>query len=136
MRVLKAGAIYFALVFAVGWVLGPIREFWIVPHLGRIAALMLETPLMLVAMIVSARWVVPRFDVPYSLRTRIAIGAVALVILLAAELIGSQWVRGLSMQEYLASLATVPGLISLLAFLVFAAVPAFIGRPKGGTSRH
>jgi len=119
MRILKAGAIYFALVFAVGWVLGPIRELWVVPHLGRVAALLLELPLMLVAMIVSARWVVRRFSVPYAFRTRIAIGFVALAILLVAELVGSRWVRGLSVQTYLASLATVPGLISLLSFLGF-----------------
>ena len=136
MRILKAGAIYFALVFAVGWVLGPIRELWVVPHLGRIAALLLEAPLMLVAMIVSARWVVRRFKVLYALRTKIAIGVVALAMLLVVELIGSRWVRGLSVREYLASLATAPGLISLLLFLAFAAVPALIGQPKGRTSLH
>src|SRR6516225_11687595 len=44
-----------------------------------------------------------------------------------AELAGALWVRGASVREYLASLATVPGLISLLSFLAFAAVPALVG---------
>jgi hypothetical protein len=35
MQTLKAGAVYFLLIFAVGWVLGPMRELWLVPHLGR-----------------------------------------------------------------------------------------------------
>ena len=34
--------IYFVLVFAVGWVLGPIRELWAVPHFGRMAATLSE----------------------------------------------------------------------------------------------
>ena len=29
MRILKAGAIYFLLLFAIGWILGPIRELWV-----------------------------------------------------------------------------------------------------------
>jgi len=31
MQVLEAGALYFALVFAVGFVLGAIRTLWVVP---------------------------------------------------------------------------------------------------------
>ena len=61
MRALKAGVIYFLLVFAVGWVLGPIRELWAVPHFGRVAAMLSEAVIMLVAMIVAARWVIRRF---------------------------------------------------------------------------
>jgi hypothetical protein len=55
MRAFKAGAIYFLLVFAVGWILGPIRELWAVPHLGRVAAMLSEAVIMLIAMIVAAR---------------------------------------------------------------------------------
>ena len=41
MRILQAGVLYFALVFGVGFVLGPIRLFWIVPRVGtRVAELM------------------------------------------------------------------------------------------------
>ena len=54
MRALKAGAIYFLLVFAVGWILGPIRELWAVPHFGRVAAMLSEAVIMLVAMIVGS----------------------------------------------------------------------------------
>ena len=56
MRALKAGVIYFLLVFAVGWILGPIRELWAVPHFGRMAAMLSEAFIMLVAMIVAAQW--------------------------------------------------------------------------------
>jgi hypothetical protein len=55
MRPLKAGLIYFMLVFALGWVLGPIRELWAVPRFGRTAALLVEAVIMLIAMVVSSR---------------------------------------------------------------------------------
>ena len=48
LRTLMAGALYFALVFAAGWVFGPVQELWVVPRLGRTAGLLLEAPLMLV----------------------------------------------------------------------------------------
>jgi len=59
MRALKAGLVYFLLVFGLGWVLGPIRELWAVPRFGRVAALLIEAIIMLIAMIVSSRWVMP-----------------------------------------------------------------------------
>ena len=55
------------LVFALGWVLGPIRELWTVPQFGRIAALLVEAVSMLIAMVVSSRWLMRRFNVPQTL---------------------------------------------------------------------
>src|SRR5215470_9407099 len=75
MRPLKAGVIYFLLVFALGWVLGPIRELWAVPRFGRIAALLVEAVIMLIAMVVSSRWVIRRFNVPQTLSSTIPNGS-------------------------------------------------------------
>jgi hypothetical protein len=120
MRTLKAGAIYFSLVFAVGWILGPIRELWAVPHFGRL------TVLMLIAMIVAARLVIRRFQVPQAHGATISMGLIAIGLLFPAEIAGVLWVRGLSLQEYLASFVTAPGVISLLMFLLFAAMPTLV----------
>jgi hypothetical protein len=128
MRSLKAAVIYFLFVFAVGWVLGPIRELWVVPRFGRTTGVLLEAPIMLIAMIISARWVIRRFDVPGTLCTTISMGLVALGILIFAEIAGVLWVRRLSLQEYLGSLATAPGVISLVMFLLFAAMPTLVTR--------
>src|SRR6516165_7286273 len=122
MRPLKAGLVYFLLVFALGWVLGPIRELWAVPRFGRITALLIEAIIMLIAMVISSRWVMRRFNVPQSLGSTIPMGLVALAILAPAEIAGVLWVRGLSLREYLASFVTLPGVISLVMFLVFAAI--------------
>src|SRR5262249_46973730 len=77
MRPLKAGLIYFLLVFALGWVLGPIRELWAVPRFGRITSLLIEAIIMLIAMVISSRWVMRRFNVPQSLGSTIPMGLVA-----------------------------------------------------------
>ena len=126
MRALKAGLVYFVLVFAVGWVLGPIRELWALPHFGRVAAMLSEAVIMLIAMIVAARWVIRRFDVPRTLPATISMGLIAIGLLFPAEIAGVVWVRGLSLQEYVASFVTAPGVISLLMFLVFGAMPTLV----------
>lgn len=55
MRMLKAGALYYALVFGAGFVLGPIRVLWVVPRSGERTAELMETPIMLVVTILAAR---------------------------------------------------------------------------------
>ena len=83
---------------------------------------------MVIAMILAAGWVLRRLNVPYALNKRLAVGLVALAILLVAELTGVRWVRGISSQEYLAGYATPSGPISLLLFLLFAAMPSLVER--------
>ena len=51
MRQLPAAvALYFAIVFGVGFLLGPIRVFLLEPRLGATLAVLLEAPLLLIAM--------------------------------------------------------------------------------------
>ena len=132
MRVLKAGVIYFLLLFALGWILGPIRELWAVPRFGRMTALLVEAIIMLIAMIVAAGWVTLRFDVPRTLGSTIPVGLVALVILAPAEIAGALWVRGQSLQDYAASFVTAPGVISLVMFVLFAAMPTLVTLVRRG----
>lgn len=56
----KAGVLYFAIVFAVGFVLGTIRTLWVVPRVGERKAELMEMPIMLAVTIVTARWTVLR----------------------------------------------------------------------------
>ena len=132
MRILKAGVIYFLLLFALGWILGPIRELWAVPRFGRMTALLVEAIIMLIAMIVAAGWVTLRFDVPRTLGSTIPVGLVALVILAPAEIAGALWVRGQSLQDYAASFVTGPGLISLVLFVLFAVMPTLVTLVRRG----
>jgi hypothetical protein len=45
-RVVRAAILYFAIVFGVGFVLGTVRTFWVVPRLGARAAGLFEILLM------------------------------------------------------------------------------------------
>ena len=45
MQILKAGVLYFALVFGAGFVLGAIRIMWVVPRFGTRIAELMETPI-------------------------------------------------------------------------------------------
>jgi hypothetical protein len=55
-------------------------------------------------------------------------GLLALALLVPAEIAGVVWVRGLSLHGYFASFLTAPGVISLLMFLLFAAMPTLVTR--------
>lgn len=126
MQILKTGAVYFGLVFAVGVFLGPIREEWAVPRFGPLGGLLLEATVMLPTMVAAAVWIVRRFDVPRDRKLRLGIGFAALGFLLVAEVAGAVLLRGLSVENYLAGLETPPGLLSLVLFSIFAAMPSLI----------
>ncbi len=72
MQALKGGLLYFVVVFAVGFVLGTIRTLWVIPRFGARTAELMETPIMLIVSIVTARWTVARFVVPSMPSARLA----------------------------------------------------------------
>ena len=128
LAVLKSGALYFALVFGAGFVLGPIRILWAVPRFGARVAELMEMPIMLVVIIVAARWIVRRFGVPYELARRLGMGCLALGLLLIAEFSLVLRLRGLSIADYLADRDPVSGTVYCLLLGVLAIMPALVHR--------
>ncbi len=128
MQILKAGVLYFALVFGTGFVLGPIRILWIVPRFGVRTAELMEAPIMLVAIVVAARWVVRRLAVPSTWLSRLGMGCVALVLLLVAEFTLVLWIRGLSISDYIASRDPVSGTVYYVMLGVCAIMPLVLAR--------
>ena len=55
VRILAAATLYFLIVFGVGFLLGPIRVFWLEPRIGPLAAVACETPFLLAATVIAAR---------------------------------------------------------------------------------
>jgi hypothetical protein len=133
MRTLGAGALYFVLVFAAGWVLGPIRELLVVPRWGQTVGLALEAPLMLAAIVLAASWVVRRLTVPPVAAVRSGMGLIALVLLLVAEDVMTRAMRGASIWAVWAGYDQVAGTINILLLLLFAAMPLLVGRRAGAT---
>ena len=129
MQILKAGALYFALVFGAGFVLGPIRIMWIVPRFGARIAELMETPIMFGVTILAARWIVRRPAVPLKPSSRLGMGCVGLGLMLVAEFTLVLWLRGLSISEYLASRDPVSGTVYYVMLGVFAIMP-FLVSPR------
>jgi hypothetical protein len=128
MQILKAGALYFAIAFGAGFALGAIRVLWVVPHFGVRAAELMEAPFMLVVIFTSARWVVRRLAVPPETLSRIGMGMLALVLLLALEFTLVLWLRGLTIREYFAGRDPVSGTVYYAMLGVFAVMPLFVVR--------
>jgi hypothetical protein len=127
MQILKPGVLYFGFVFGVGFVLGTIRVLWIVPRLGTRLAELMEAPVMLVATVLAARWVVGRLSSPAP-AARLGVGLVALGLLLVAEFTVSLWLRGLTFREYVATRDPVAGTVYIVMLGVFAVMPLLVAR--------
>jgi len=128
MPILKAGVLYFALVFGAGFVLGTIRTLWVVPRVGTRMAELMETPIMLVVTIVAARWTVLRLAVAFTPPSRLGMGFIALGLLLVAELTLVLWLQGMSIREYFASRDPVAGTVYYVMLAVFAVMPLLLAR--------
>ena len=127
-QTLKAGAFYFAIVFAAGFGLGTIRTLWIVPRVGARTAELMETPIMFAVTVLAARWVAERLLLPPTVATRLGFGFVALGLLLITEFTVVLWLRGLTIREYLAGRDTVAGTAYLIMLGVFALMPLLVAR--------
>lgn len=123
MTAVKAGLVYFVLVFAAGFALGTIRVLFLVPAVGETAAVLVETPIMLSISWIACRYIIRRFGVPPVPGDRLIMGAFAFALLMIAE-IGVAWLLGRrSVSAYLAHYLTLAGALGLAGQLAFAAFP-------------
>lgn len=83
----------------------------------------MEMPLMFLVIVLAARWTVKRLAVSPAPVARLGMGAVALALLLMAEVTLTIWLRGLSIHEYLATRDPVAGTLYYLMLGVFAIFP-------------
>jgi hypothetical protein len=128
MKPLKAGLVYFALVFGTGFLLGALRVTLLVPRLGERAAELLEMPLMLVVVFFAARFIVRRFALTPTWRSSAATGAIGLALVFAAEISLSLVLQKQSLADYLASRDPVSGAVFLVMLGVFAVMPWLVAR--------
>ncbi|MFL0354897.1 hypothetical protein ACI5KX_00340 [Erythrobacter sp. GH1-10] len=121
---IAAGAAYWAVVFALGFVLGTLRVMWGAEALGEATFLALEVPVMVGASFLAARWLVRRFGIA-STGAALTMGALAFALLMVAE-IALTAVMGGSPMAWLASLATPPGLFGFAGQVAFGLMPLMI----------
>lgn len=130
--ILQDATLDFALVFAVGFALGIPRTLWLEPALGTRWAELLEMPLMAVAMVAVARWLVRRHAQtatrPRTHRAWLAVGLLALAELVCAEVLLGLTLRGATLTEIVLDRDPVSGSVYLAMLLVFGGLPAWIAR--------
>ncbi|HEX6279423.1 MAG TPA: hypothetical protein VFZ49_05345 [Pyrinomonadaceae bacterium] len=121
IRLFKAASAYFAIVFAVGFILGVIRVLLVAPYLGERDAELIELPFMLTAIVLASRWTVNRFKL--EIWSAIISGCIAAGLLLVVEFSVVLWLRGLSIREFLASRDPVAATAYYAAVSLFAIMP-------------
>jgi len=126
MQTLKAGVLYFGVVFVAGFVFGAIRTLYIVPRLGTRMSELLEAPIMLIVTIVAARWIVLHLAIPRVWSARLGMGLVALGLLLVAEFALVRLLRGISVREYLDTRDPVSGMVYYVLLGIFALMPLLV----------
>lgn len=126
-----AGGAYFALVFGAGFVLGAIRVPFLVPRLGVRIAELIEMPVMLAVVLLSARFIIRRFALPTTTSVRLGVGLVALGLILLAELSLAVVLQSQSLGDYIASRDPVSGSVYFAMLVILSLMPLILARARG-----
>jgi hypothetical protein len=126
MKTLRLAGLYFALVFGAGFVFGTLRVSLLVPRLGDRVAELIEAPLMLGAIVLSARWLVQRQRV--SPRSWLCAGLGAAALVLAADVGVGIGLRGLTLRQVFVDRDPVAGSVYYALIVVFALTPWLVAR--------
>lgn len=122
--IVRAGALYFGLVFGAGFVLGAIRVTFLVPRFGERIAELAEMPLMLVVIHFAARLITQCYSARIQGKGWIVVGAVALFLLLLCELGLAVVLQDRPLSAYIRSRDPVSGTVYLVMLALFALWPA------------
>ena len=126
MPILVAALLYFAIVFGIGFLLGPIRVLMLEPTVGSTVAVLCEAPLLLTAMILAARWLPQKLHLPMTVTALATMGIGALILQQLADLAVGLYVRELTSTQILETYKTQAGAIYALLLVVFAAMPVVV----------
>jgi hypothetical protein len=129
MWIIAAAFLYFLIVFAVGFLLGPVRVFWLEPKLGETRAVLCEAPFLLIAIVLTARWLPSALGLRMDIVSLAGMGLGALVFLQIAEFGLGRLLRGMTLQQQFARLTRPAGLIYIAIVVVFAAMPILANLP-------
>jgi hypothetical protein len=122
MNAPRAAIAYWAVVFALGFVLGTVRTLWLAPAIGLVPATVAELPLMLAASWWASGWLVRRFAIA-TRSAALVMGLAAFGLLMAAECALAVGMAGQSPAQWLTTLGQPHGLLGLAGQVVFAVMP-------------
>jgi len=122
VNILRAGLAYWAVVFALGFVLGTLRVLWLAPLVGLVPATLIELPAMLSASWWTSGWLVRRFAIAGS-GEALAMGALGFALLMAAECALAVVLAEQTPAQWLADLRQPPAALGLAGQVLFALMP-------------
>lgn len=128
MHILKPALAYFFLVFGAGFILGTVRVLFVLPLFGERTAELLEMPLMLIVIVLAARWITRGYLQHAQPREQLAVGWMATGWMLAADFLVGITLRGLSPMEVWLNRDPVSGTVYYLSLLLFATMPRLLAR--------
>jgi len=131
VRIAGAAIVYWAMVFALGFLLGIVRVTWVIPRIGLVPATLMELPLILAASWFAAGWLVRRFAIARG-REALAVGALAFAILMLAECALAGVLSGETPAQWLSGLGEPHALLGLAGQAVFALMPWWRARARPG----
>ena len=127
---LKYGSIYFALVFSAGFVLGTIRVLALEPRIGAKFAELIEIPIMLAVVYISAKYVVSKIPPVEPKLLYLMMGISALALLLVFEFTLVLGLQGMSLAQYLESRDELAFGAYLISLIIFALMPLLISKKE------
>ena len=115
----------FALVFALGFLLGTLRTVFVrdAPTAGRLLGVLIELPIMLTASWFLCRTVIRRFAVAPTIAARAVMGGLAFALLLLAEILVGALLFGRTPGEHFALYREASYALGLGAQIAFALMP-------------
>lgn len=136
---LVAAGLYAGIVFALGFVFGTVRTLLMAqyPGIDRLTAVALEIPVMLAASWLICGAVLRRTGGPATTGGRLVMGAVALILLLAAETALGLVLTGQSLAAQLADYREAGNQLGLAGQALFGLIPwarGILAAPEGPPS--
>jgi hypothetical protein len=125
--IISGAVVYFLLVMVAGFVFGALRELVLVPRFGRASGDALEAPLMFAAIVASTWLAIGWCRVPPDIGARVAVGSLALALVLLTELALSPFVRG-SVQAWFESFTSLTLVVSVALWVAQALMPLLVRR--------
>ncbi len=121
--IVRAAFLYFSLVFGVGVILGAPRTLWLEPRLGKVLAVAVEAPVLILAMWFAAR-AAPRWAGQHAGGgALLAIGLLALALQQLADLALAFGLRGATLVDQLTYFNSPAGAIYAACLVAFALMP-------------
>jgi hypothetical protein len=126
-NVLRAGIFYFLGVFAMGFILGALRSFFLVSYTGPVIAVLIEIPLMLLFAWYLCLLLTRKLEIPSDIYGRLLMGSVAFACLMMGEILIAVMLQAGRMTDFFLTFDLPENRIGLGAQIAFALFPAIQG---------